>query len=56
MKDYVITKNFDNLGRIVIPKKMREHYGFTSCKVTQIIPTKDGVLLVPAKRKASKKQ
>ena len=38
-----ITKEFDKLGRLVIPKEIRERYGLTD-KV-EIIATPDGVLL-----------
>ena len=38
-----IIKEFDNLGRIVIPKELRERYGFFG-KV-EIVATKNGVLL-----------
>ena len=50
MKDFVVTKKFDKLGRVVIPKEMRTHYGFTSC--VQVIPQKDGVLLIPIKKQS----
>lgn len=38
-----IVKEFDNLGRIVIPKEMRELFGFD--KGVEIIVTEEGVLL-----------
>lgn len=38
-----ITKNFDKLGRIVIPKEFRERYGLGNN--VEIIATKDGVLI-----------
>ena len=42
--DYIgIIKEFDKLGRIVIPKDMRERYGLDDG--VEIIATKDGVLL-----------
>ena len=43
MSDIGILKEFDKLGRIVIPKEMRERYGFNSA--VEIIATKDGVLI-----------
>lgn len=43
MSDIGILKEFDKLGRIVIPKEMRERYGFNS--TVEIIATKDGVLI-----------
>ena len=38
-----IIKEIDNLGRIVIPKEIRERLSFD--KKVEIIVTKDGVLL-----------
>ena len=38
-----IVKEFDKLGRIVIPKELRERYGLTSS--VEIIATKEGILL-----------
>ena len=49
MKDFVITKKFDDLGRIVIPIEMRRHYGFKKNDKVQIIPQKNGILIVSNK-------
>lgn len=38
-----ILKSFDKLGRIVIPKEMRERYSLES--EVEVIATKDGVLI-----------
>ena len=38
-----IIKFFDSLGRIVIPKELRDRYGLK--KDVEIIATKDGILL-----------
>ena len=38
-----ILKEFDKLGRIVIPKELRERYGFDG-KV-EIVATEEGVLI-----------
>lgn len=43
MKAVGVIKEIDKLGRIVIPKELRERYGFDD-KV-EIVATKDGVLL-----------
>lgn len=43
MKIIGIIKEFDKLGRIVIPKELRERYELNN-KV-EIIATKDGILL-----------
>lgn len=51
MNDFVITKKFDDLGRIVIPIEMRRYYGFEKDKRVQIIPQKNGILIVSTKKK-----
>lgn len=38
-----IIKEFDKLSRIVIPKELRDRYGFD--KEVEIIATEDGVLI-----------
>ena len=38
-----IIKEFDKLGRIVIPKELRERYGLT--QTVEIVATKEGILL-----------
>ena len=38
-----IFKVFDKLGRIVIPKELRERYGLTES--VEIVATKEGILL-----------
>ena len=38
-----IIKEFDKLGRIVIPKELRERYGFE--KSVEIVATKDGIFI-----------
>ena len=43
MKEIGIIKEFDKLGRIVIPKELRERYALNT-KV-EITATKDGILL-----------
>ncbi len=43
MNKIVILEEFDKLGRIVVPKDLRERY-FMNGKV-EIIATKDGVLI-----------
>lgn len=54
MKDFVITKKFDNLGRVVIPKDMRKHYGFKNNHIVQVIPQKNGILIVSNKTEEKK--
>ncbi|MBE6587147.1 MAG: division/cell wall cluster transcriptional repressor MraZ [Ruminococcaceae bacterium] len=38
-----IIKEFDKLGRIVIPKELRQRFGLT--EEVEIIATKEGILL-----------
>lgn len=38
-----IVKEMDNLGRLVIPKEMREMFKFDKC--VELVVTKDGVLI-----------
>ena len=38
-----ILKEFDKLGRIVIPKDLRDRYGFDG--IVEIVATQEGVLL-----------
>ena len=50
MKDTVgVIKEIDKLGRIVIPKEMRDRLGFDT-KV-EVVLTKDGILLRNSKYK-----
>ena len=43
MKNFGVLKEFDKLGRIVIPKDLRERYALE--KEVEIIATQDGVLI-----------
>ena len=43
MEKVGVIKEFDKLGRIVIPKELRERYGFDS--EVEIVATERGVLL-----------
>lgn len=54
MKSFVITKKFDNLGRVVIPKDMRKHYGFENNRIVQIVPQENGILIVSNKTEEKK--
>jgi len=38
-----ITKEFDKLGRLVIPKELRDRYALKD--TVEVIATKDGILL-----------
>ena len=43
MKKIGIIKEFDNLGRIVVPKEMRDLFGFE--KRVEVVVTEEGVLI-----------
>lgn len=43
MSEIGIIKEFDKLGRIVIPKELRKRYGI--CEKVEIVSTEKGVLL-----------
>lgn len=43
MEKIGILKEFDKLGRIVIPKELRMRFGFSD--EVEIVPTEEGVLL-----------
>ncbi len=43
MENLGILKSFDDLGRLVIPKEMRDLFGFE--KTVEIVVTTEGVLI-----------
>ena len=45
MKNFVVKRKLDSLGRIVIPKEMRVYYGFKENDKLEIVPTCDGILI-----------
>ena len=52
--NYSVEKTIDKLGRIVIPKNIREHYGISLEDKIKMIPTEQGILIV--KSDASKEE
>ena len=44
--EYSVEKTVDALGRVVIPKEMRNYYGITSNAKVRLIPIDQGILLV----------
>lgn len=42
---FTIKRCVDELGRIVLPKDMRNHYGIKTGDMLEVIPAEDGVLL-----------
>jgi len=45
MKPFSIIRKIDKLGRIVIPKDMRDFYGIELETPLEIIATKEGILI-----------
>ena len=43
MEKVGVIKEIDKLGRIVIPKELRQRYGFE--KDVELVSTKDGILI-----------
>ena len=54
MEKIGVVKEIDKLGRIVIPKDLRERYGLK--KEVEIIATVDGVLIKSAEYVLTKKE
>ena len=54
MKNFIKKKKMDNLGRVVIPKDMREHYNLYPNELVQVIPTENGILLISTKTEGGK--
>ncbi|MBQ4071205.1 MAG: AbrB/MazE/SpoVT family DNA-binding domain-containing protein [Clostridia bacterium] len=52
---YCVEKEIDHLGRIVIPKNLRDYYGIKPWDKVKFIPTKEGILIVKVKETAEKK-
>jgi len=42
---FLIEKTLDNLGRVVLPKELREYYGFLPDDKLDLIPTEAGILI-----------
>ncbi len=51
--NFSIKKSLDTLGRIVIPKNLREYYDIKLGEELSLVPTEDGILIV--KKKGDKK-
>lgn len=43
MKIIGVFKSFDNLGRLVIPKELRDRYGLE--KAVEVVATENGILI-----------
>ena len=42
---FEVVKKVDHLGRIVLPKSMREYYGIRLDSCIKFIPTEEGILI-----------
>ncbi|MBE6642118.1 MAG: hypothetical protein E7615_00510 [Ruminococcaceae bacterium] len=54
MKEIGIIKEFDKLGKIVIPKELRERFALKN--EVEIVATKDGIILKNPEYVLTKKQ
>lgn len=46
--NYSVQKTIDTLGRIVLPKNMRDYYGINLNDKLNLIPTDNGILITKA--------
>lgn len=46
--EYAVEKKVDSLGRIVLPKSMREYYGIVLGDKIKLVPIENGILIVNA--------
>lgn len=46
--DFAVNKKMDGLGRVVLPKNLRDYYGITKNDRLKLIPIKEGILIVKA--------
>lgn len=43
--EYLVQKEIDSVGRLVIPKSLRDYYKIAANDVLDLIPTKEGILI-----------
>ena len=55
MEIFVAFKKMDSLGRIVIPRDMRQYFDITPNDYVKIVPTEEGILIAKSKDKQKKK-
>ena len=53
---YVVQRTVDRLGRLVIPKDMRRHFGFEEGTEVLFCLTDQGILLTGAEETVAEKQ
>lgn len=51
MEIFVAFKKMDSLGRIVIPRDMRQYFDITPNDYVKIVPTEEGILIATSKDK-----
>ena len=44
--NFTVRRGVDKLGRIVIPKSMRDYYGIECGEDVVLVPTEEGVLVI----------
>lgn len=44
--NFTVRRGVDKLGRIVIPKSMRDYYGIECGENVVLVPTEEGVLVI----------
>lgn len=52
---FTVEKVIDNLGRVVVPKYLRDYYGISANDKLMFIPTEEGILITKANEKANEK-
>ena len=53
---YSVQKTIDALGRIVLPKSIREYYGINLNDKLNLIPTDKGILITKAEKNEQEKK
>ena len=53
--EYGVEKMVDKLGRVVLPKNMRDYYGISLNEKIKLIPTDSGILIVKVKSNVENK-
>ena len=52
--NFTVKRGVDKLGRIVIPKNMRDYYGIECGEDVVLVPTDDGLLIVKLTKEEEK--
>lgn len=51
---FTVKKRVDKLGRIVLPKSMRENYGITLCDTVDLVACDEGIIIVKSTEEKKK--